>query len=128
MRLLLDTHVLLWAAYAPERLPAQTVDLLSDVENDLLFSAVSIWEVAIKSALGRDDFDADPHVLRRELRENGYIELAIDGAHATAVAGLPDLHRDPFDRMLVAQSRVEGIALLTADAKVAEYGAPVRLI
>ncbi|MFT4258340.1 type II toxin-antitoxin system VapC family toxin [Microbacterium sp.] len=128
MRLLLDTHVLLWAAYAPQRLAVRSVDLLSDAENDLLFSAASIWEVAIKSALGRGDFDADPHVLRRELRENGYIELPVDGAHAAAVTGLPPIHGDPFDRMLVAQARVEGITLLTADEKVAEYGPPVRLI
>jgi PIN domain nuclease of toxin-antitoxin system len=128
MRLLLDTHVLLWAAYLPERLPAGAAALLSDAANELLFSAASIWEVAIKSGLGREDFDADPHVLRRELLDNGYTELVITGAHTAGVAGLPDIHRDPFDRLLVSQARLEGITLLTADTKVAEYGAPARLI
>ena len=128
MRLLLDTHILLWAAYSPERLPSATVAQLTDESNDLLFSAASIWEVAIKSAQTRADFDADPHVLRRELLENGYLELAITSAHATATAGLPPIHRDPFDRILVAQARLEGITLLTADRKVAAYGAPARLI
>ncbi|GAB3595820.1 type II toxin-antitoxin system VapC family toxin [Microbacterium tumbae] len=128
MRLLLDTHVLLWAAYLPDRLPRSIAELLSDQRNELLFSVVSIWEVAIKSGLGRSDFDADPHVLRRELRDNGYVELAIIGAHAAGVAGLPGIHRDPFDRMLIAQSRAEGITLLTADRKIAEYGVPARLI
>lgn len=128
MRLLLDTHILLWAAYSPDQLPPETVEQLSDGSNDLLFSAASIWEVAIKAAQRRDDFDADPHVLRRELLESGYGELTITGAHAVAVAGLPSIHRDPFDRILVAQSRVEGITLLTSDQKVAAYGSPTRLV
>ncbi len=128
MRLLLDTHILLWAAYSPDRLPGPTIAQLSDESNDLLFSAASIWEVAIKAAQERTDFDADPHVLRRELLENGYGELAISSAHTAATAGLPSIHRDPFDRVLVAQARVEGVTLLTADRKVAAYGAPARLI
>lgn len=128
MRLLLDTHVLLWAAYRPERLSAEATELLSDPTNELLFSAASIWEVAIKAGLGRTDFTADPHVLRRELVDNGYRELAISALHASGVSGLPDIHRDPFDRLIVAQARAEGITLLTADAKVLAYGAPVRLI
>src|SRR5690606_37302312 len=82
MRLLLDTHVLLWAAYQPDRLPAATAVLVSDEANNLHFSAASSWEVAIKANLERTDFDADPHALRRELLENGYSELAITAAHA----------------------------------------------
>lgn len=128
MRFLLDTHVLLWAAYEPDRIPTETTALLTDRGNDLLFSAASVWEVAIKAGLGRTDFTADPHVFRRELLDNGYLELAVTGAHAAGVAGLPDIHRDPFDRLLVAQARTEGITLLTADKKVAAYGAPARLI
>jgi PIN domain nuclease of toxin-antitoxin system len=93
-----------------------------------LFSAASVWEIAIKASLGRDDFTVDSRVLRRGLLDNGYEELPISGAHAAAVADLPLLHRDPFDRLLVAQAQVEGITLLTADALVARYPGPVRLV
>lgn len=128
MLLLLDTHILLWAAYQPERLSAVGNALLSDPVNTLLFSAASIWEVAIKAGVGRPDFTVDANVLRRALVENDYRELPVAGAHAAAVAGLPALHRDPFDRLLVAQARVEGVVLLTADQQVAAYGAPVRRV
>nr|WP_277985770.1 type II toxin-antitoxin system VapC family toxin [Microbacterium protaetiae] len=101
---------------------------MEDQQNQLLFSAASIWEVAIKASLGRDDFNADARVLRRGLIESGYVKLPISGAHVAAVSDLPAVHRDPFDRMLVSQSRVEGVTLLTNDARVAEYGAPVRLV
>jgi len=124
MKLLLDTHLLLWAA-AGSGLSAKAVDLLEDPANDLVFSAASIWEVAIKSAIGRPDFDLDAGLFRRALLESGYQELAITGAHAAAVAVLPDLHRDPFDRILIAQAVVEEIALLTADRAVLAYPGPV---
>jgi PIN domain nuclease of toxin-antitoxin system len=93
-----------------------------------MFSAASLWEVAIKSGLGRDDFRVDARLLRRGLLDNGYDELAITGEHAVAVANLPPIHKDPFDRMLAAQSAVEGILLLTADPVVAQYPGPVRKI
>lgn len=125
MRLLLDTHVLLWAA-AGEGLSRQTEARLADPDQELVFSAASIWEVAIKSALGRADFDLDAAVFRRELLECGYVELPIDGAHAAAVGRLPDLHRDPFDRILVAQALVEGITLLTLDEAVLRYPGPIE--
>jgi PIN domain nuclease of toxin-antitoxin system len=96
-------------------------DLIENESNELLFSAASLWEVAIKNAIGRADFHADPGALRRGLLENGYAELRIDGAHAVAVHSLPPLHRDPFDRMLVAQAFVERIRLVTADDQVAAY-------
>lgn len=124
MKLLLDTHLLLRAA-AGSGLSAKAVDLLEDPANDLVFSAASIWEVAIKSAIGRPDFDLDAGLFRRALLESGYQELAITGAHAAAVAVLPDLHRDPFDRILIAQAVVEEIALLTADRAVLAYPGPV---
>lgn len=127
MKLLLDTHLLLWAASAPERLPAGARALLEDAANELLFSAASLWEVTIKAGLGRDDFRVDARVLRRGLLDNGYTELPISSAHAVAVAGLPNLHRDPFDRLLVAQAGVEGITLLTSDEAVAGYPGPIRL-
>ena len=124
MRLLLDTHLLLWAAAGTGLSPA-AVDLINDRENELFFSAASIWEVAIKSALGRPEFHLDAGVFRRELLESGYEELAITGAHAAAVAGLPDLHRDPFDRILLAQALVEGVTLLSADQSLLAYPGPV---
>ena len=126
MKVLLDTHVLLWAAGEPERLPEQARQLLEAPENELVFSVASLWEVAIKSALGRDDFRVDAAVLRRGLIENGYLELPVAGEHAVAVAALPPLHRDPFDRLLVAQAQIEGIVLLTVDPLVAAYPGPIR--
>lgn len=128
MRLLLDTHLLLWAAGPDERLSSPARDLIGDPGNQLLFGAASLWEVAIKSSRGRNDFRIDARLLRRGLLNNGYHELAITGEHALAVASLPPLHRDPFDRMLVAQSVVEGIVLLTSDPLVARYPAPVQLV
>ena len=128
MRLLLDTHLLLWAVGPDERLPAQARRLMSDAGNELCFSVASIWEVAIKHGRGRDDFQVDPRLLRRELVDNLYRELPVTGEHAAAIASLPPLHRDPFDRMLVAQSMVEGIMLLTSDPLVAQYPAPVQKV
>lgn len=128
MKLLLDTHLLLWAAGEPDRLSAEAVRLLSDETNRLLFSAASLWEVAIKSGLGRADFRADARLLRRGLLDNGYEELPILGAHAVAVEDLPPLHKDPFDRILVAQSTVEGILLLTVDPLVSRYPGPIRML
>ena len=125
MLVLLDTHILLWAAYQPERLSPAAREVLLDPANSLMFSAVSIWEVAIKSGLGRADFVADPRVLRRGLFENGYAELPMMGTHAAAVADLPAIHQDPFDRAFVAQARIEGAVLGTVDAKVIAYGSPV---
>lgn len=124
MRLLLDTHLLLWAA-AGDGLSAKASALIHDPANSLVFSPASIWEVAIKNGLGREDFRADPHLLRRGLLDNGYEELPITSEHAAAVAGLPDLHRDPFDRMLLAQATVEGVALLTSDTQLAAYPGPI---
>jgi PIN domain nuclease of toxin-antitoxin system len=128
MKLLLDTHVLLWAAGQPDRLPAAARALLEDPRNELVFSAASLWEVSIKSGLARDDFHVDARLLRRGLRDNGYRELPISSEHAVAIDSLPPIHRDPFDRMLVAQSMVEGILLLTADPLVAQYPGPVQRV
>ena len=128
MRLLLDTHLLLWTVGPDERLSSQARRLIGDPENELLFSVASVWEVAIKYGRARDDFQVDPRLLRRALLNNGYQELAVTGEHAVAVADLPPLHKDPFDRILVAQSIVEGITLLTSDPRVAQYPAPVRKV
>ncbi len=128
MRLLLDTHILLWAALSWRRLPSQARVLLEHEDNILVFSVASLWEVAIKRSLGREDFRVDPRLLRRGLVDNGYEELAILGKHAVAVDGLPPLHKDPFDRLLIAQSLIEGITLLTVDPLVARYPAPVQAL
>ena len=127
MKLLLDTHLLLWAA-AGDGLSAKAVAMIGDPANILAFSPASIWEVAIKNRLGRDDFRADPHLLRRGLLDNGYEELPITSEHAVAVAGLPNLHRDPFDRMLVAQAKVEGVTLLTSDTQLTAYPGPIQQV
>jgi PIN domain nuclease of toxin-antitoxin system len=128
VKLLFDTHLLLWAAGQPERLPAAARALLDDPENEPLFSAASLWEVVIKRAIGRNDFRLDARLLRRGLLDNGYGELAISSEHLVAVDGLPPLHKDPFDRILVAQSIVEGVTLVTADPLVARYPGPVQKV
>ncbi len=126
MKLLLDTHLLLWAAEGFEYLPPGAQTLMSVPENELFFSAASLWEIVIKCGLGREDFKVDPRLLRRGLLDNGYSELPVLSEHAVAVGTLPPIHKDPFDRLLVAQAMVEGITLLTADAHVAKYLGPVQ--
>ena len=128
MKLLLDTHLLLWAANEPERLSAKARAFFDNPGHELIFSAASIWEIAIKSGLGRDDFKVDARLLRRGLLDNDYIELAITSAHAVFVESLPPIHRDPFDRILVAQATVEGITLLTGDSVVARFPGPIQLV
>ena len=128
MKLLLDTHLLLWAAGMPQRLPAQARLLLERPETEPLVSVASLWEVAIKSGLGRTDFSVDPRLLRRGLLENGYVELDVTGAHTVAVDLLPPIHKDPFDRILVAQAQVEGLTLLTTDEIVARYPGPIQAV
>lgn len=135
MKALLDTHLLLWAAVADadiqsnSALSAEARALIENESNELFFSPASVWEVAIKNALGKPDFRVDPHLFRRALLDNGYNELSITSLHAATVANLPDHHKDPFDRMLIAQATVEGIPLFTSDETVATYAAsPVRLV
>jgi PIN domain nuclease of toxin-antitoxin system len=135
VKALLDTHLLLWAAIANEDMPSSSAlstearALLEDETNELFFSPASVWEVAIKNALGRQDFRVDPHLFRRALLDNGYIELSITSLHTATIANLPDHHKDPFDRLLIAQATVEGILLFTNDEIVALYTAsPVRLV
>jgi PIN domain nuclease of toxin-antitoxin system len=121
VKFLLDTHVLLWAAGSPDRLSRKTRRLLSERDNTPVFSAVSLWEIVIKRGLDRDDFQIDARALRRSLIDNGYDELAITSTHTLALCDLPALHKDPFDRMLLAQANVEGITLLTVDEQVLRY-------
>ena len=128
MKLLLDTHLLLWAAGPCERLSEVARAMIEAPDNELFFSAASLWEIAIKRGLGRDDFQVDARSLRTALLDNGYHELPITSAHAVAIDVLPSLHKDLFDRLLLAQAMVEGITLLTADAVVAQYPGPVRKV
>jgi len=121
VRLLPDTHLLLWAAFEPGKVPRKAEALLNDMGNQLFFSAASIWEVAIKTARGLADFQVNAARLRMGLLQNGYSEIPVTGAHAVAVAGLPMLHKDPFDRLLVAQAGAEGLMLLTSDKILAAY-------
>lgn len=128
MKLLLDTHLLLWAAGVPDQLSKTASTLVNDARNELMFSAASLWEIAIKKGLGREDFRVDPRVLRRSLLENGYFELIITSERTVAVSDLSTLHKDPFDRLLIAQATVEGITLITTDEIVAKYPGPIRLV
>jgi PIN domain nuclease of toxin-antitoxin system len=128
VKLLLDTHVLLWSAGEPDRLSTEARTLIAGPENELFFSAASLWEIVIKRGLGRRDFKVDARLLRRGLLDNGYSELPIGSEHVVAIESLPVIHKDPFDRMLIAQAQVEGITLLTSDPTVAKYPGAIRLI
>lgn len=128
MKLLLDTHLLLWAAGEPRRLSRQARTLIDNPDNELFFSAASLWEVAIKRGLGRNDFKVDTRLLRRGLLDNGYSELPIISYHVVETESLPPIHKDPFDRVLVVQAIVEGITLLTTDSIVSHYPGPIRTV
>lgn len=128
MNLLLDTHLLLWTAGEPAKLPRAARRLIEDSDNDLFFSAASLWEVSIKSQIGRDDFHADARVLRRSLLDNNYREIPISSEHAVAILDLPLIHNDPFDRILVAQARCDGLILLTTDPQLAQYPGPIQRV
>ncbi|HWT51114.1 MAG TPA: type II toxin-antitoxin system VapC family toxin [Caulobacter sp.] len=125
MIVIADTHVLLWVAEAPERLLDAAQDLLTAEATTPLFSVVSLWEISIKRAQDRADFQIDPHRFRRQLLGNDWRELPISSEHAILAGSLPALHKDPFDRMLLAQAIVEGARLLTMDRQLKRYGAPV---
>jgi len=128
MKLLLDTHLLLWAAGEPRRLSKPARGLIENPGNELFFSAASLWEVVIKRGLGRADFKVDARLLRRGLLDNGYSELPILSDHVVATESLPLIHKDPFDRILVAQATVEGVTLLTADSVVSAYPGPIKMV
>jgi PIN domain nuclease of toxin-antitoxin system len=129
MKLLLDTHLLIWVAADHPSLPDEARAVIEDEDNTLYFSVASMWAIVIKSGLGRDDFQVDARVLRRNLLDAGYEELSIESQHAFEVATLPPLHRDPFDRLLIGQAIAEGIVLLTHDEQIRRYDfAPVRYV
>jgi len=128
MKVLLDSHIVLWAVAGSSRLPAVARGLIADPLNEVWFSAATVWEVQIKSSLGRPDFRVDAAQMRKRLLGGGARELAISGGHAAQVAHLPPLHKDPFDRLLVAQARAEGFTLVTHDDAVAAYGRGVMRV
>ena len=128
MKLLLDTHLLLWAAGNPERLSSATKKLIENPENNLFFSAASLWEIAIKHGLGRKDFTVNLRAFHQGLLENGYHELPILSQHAIAIDSLLAIHKDPFDRLLITQAIIEEMTLLTADSLVAKYPGPIQVV
>jgi PIN domain nuclease of toxin-antitoxin system len=128
MRVLVDTHLLLWAAAGSRRLPKEARRLLQDPRNEVFYSAASLWEISIKLGLRRADFQVDLGRLRLALLEMGFLELPVTGVHAERLAALPPIHKDPFDRMLVAQSFCEPLVLLTNDEVLAGYGEVVRVV
>ena len=128
MKLLLDTHLLLWAANDPKRIPKRALTLVEDPDNELLFSVASLWEIVIKRSLEREDFEVDARLLRRALLDNGYAELPITSEHVVNVDQLPPIHKDAFDRVLVSQAMVEGITLLTNDRKLSGYPGPIKRV
>ncbi|MDB5370661.1 MAG: hypothetical protein JWP20_2219 [Roseomonas sp.] len=128
MRLLLDTHLLLWALATPDRLDATARAALEDPENEVLFSAASLWEIAIKAALGRSDFSCDPQQVLQAALETGFVELPVRAAAAVLAGSLPPHHRDPFDRLLVAQAIREPVRFYTADATLPVYSELVTLV
>lgn len=122
MRFLLDTHIWLWAISEPERLGPETMRWLDSSRTEVYLSSVSSWEITIKTALGKLTLPTSPEALVTDsLETNGFLKLDIAHAHSCAVGLLPDHHRDPFDRLLVAQALVEGLTLLTADQMVLAY-------
>jgi len=128
VRLLLDTHILIWSVHDSSHLSANAKSLILDTNNDLFFSAASLWEIAIKTALGRGNFQVDVKRLRSALLAEGNVEIKVLGSHSIALSGLPPIHKDPFDSMLVAQAISEGVTLLTADSTVASYPGPIRKV
>jgi len=126
MKLLLDTHILLWIA--ADTLASAAQEYILDETNELFFSPASIWEIVIKRGLNRADFKVDPHQLHSGLLDNGYEQLSITSRHTLLTGTMPMIHKDPFDRILLAQSISEGITLLTADETIALYPAPVILV
>ena len=128
MRVLLDTHVLLWALAEPRRLDGETRTTLESADTEVLFSAASIWEIAVKAGLGRSDLAFDPAEIARAALDTGFTELAVRSNAAALVARLPLLHRDPFDRVLVAQAIIEPATLYTTDQQLLPYSDLVRRI
>jgi PIN domain nuclease of toxin-antitoxin system len=128
MKLLFDTHLLIWTAAGSNQMPKRALTLLNNSNNEIFFSSASLWEISIKAARGSRGFEVDPRLLFRNLLDNGFTEISVTSRHGIAVVGLPSIHKDPFDRLLVAQAITEGITLLTSDATVAKYPGPIQKV
>ena len=128
MNFLLDTHILIWAAISPHKISSELASLLSDPNNHLYFSSASIWEISIKESLGKRDINVNSKKLHGGLIENGYKELKVSALHAMEVIKLPFIHRDPFDRVLVATAIWENMPLLTNDSTLSPYHSLVRVM
>ena len=128
MNYLIDTPLVLWAIVDDPRLSRDARRILDAPENKSYFSVCTIWEIAIKRGLNRAGFQHDPREIRKYLLHNGAEELTIQSHHVVAVDSLPPIHKDPFDRILIAQAMVEGITLLTVDARIARYPGPIRKV
>ena len=128
MNVLVDTHLLVWAASEPAKLSPGALEIIEDADQNLAFSAMSMWEIAIKKALRRPDFNTDPRTLRRDFLDRGWQEVLMTSEHGFVAGDLPPHHRDPFDRAMIAQAKIEGMVFLTADAQLARYGEPVKVI
>jgi len=126
MKLLLDTNILLWAAAGT--FPKSAEEYILNDSNELYFSPASIWEVVIKRSLNRSDFDVDPLALHNGLIDNGYQQLVITAKHALLTGTLPYIHKDPFDRIILAQTLSEGLTLMTSDEKISAYPAPIVFV
>lgn len=128
MKYLLDTHILLWAVEDNPKLSQKARQIINNEDNELLFSVASIWEIAIKVGRGKPDFLFNPSLLRRVLLDAGYLEIPILGHHVPFVQELPNIHKDPFDRLLIATAKMEGFILMTADGHIAKYSQDILLV
>jgi PIN domain nuclease of toxin-antitoxin system len=126
MRVLVDTHIVLWWLIDSRKLPEDAERIIKDKDNAIFVSAASIWEIAIKATLGQ--IEVDPFAIEAAIEPSGFVELPITGKHAAQLSKLPLHHRDPFDRILVAQSLLEPMRLLTGDQVLAQYGEMVLLV
>jgi PIN domain nuclease of toxin-antitoxin system len=128
MKILVDTHMLVWLAAATARLPLAAREIIEDPDNEIFFSSASIWELTIKHSLGKGEIPVHPRVLHTALAAHDFQEIAITSLHGLAAGSLPPIHKDPFDRIMIAQSIAEDCILITSDRMLARYDAPVRLL
>ncbi|MEN3150520.1 type II toxin-antitoxin system VapC family toxin [Neorhizobium sp. IRAMC:178] len=128
MRILLDSHLLVWLVGASDRLPLAAREIIENPDHDIFFSSASIWELSIKYSSGKIGLELPPRMLYQVLIESNFNELAVTASHALEIDSLPQIHKDPFDRILIAQSMSEGMLLLTSDEAIAKYGGPIRFV
>ncbi len=128
MRVLLDTHLLIWLSAASDRLPKIVRQTVENSDNKLFFSAASIWELSIKESTGKARLELPPALLHRQLLANDFQEISVTAVHGLGVLSLTPIHKDPFDRILIAQAIAENMVLMTSDETIARYEGPIRLV